>query len=118
MGLATWPVPTRLGTGLAAGVGAALFQAAAISRTTSRAIAIAAADLLANFDQHLPGADGQFSHRAAWPKRQVGVRQQNLQRQQRSLQFTMNEPYRAAGEFDFLERPLRRAAGLNFPAAR
>ncbi len=34
------------------------------------------------------------------------MRQQNLQRQQRSLQFTMNEPHRAAGEFDFLERPL------------
>jgi|SRR5271157_2669073 len=61
---------------------------------------------LTDFDQHLPWAHGQFSHPAAWPKSQVGVRQQNLQRQQGPLQFTMYESHCAADKFAFLERPL------------
>jgi hypothetical protein len=73
VGLAAWPFTTRLGTGLAAGLGAARFQPAAMSGTTTRASATG--DLPADFDQHLPWAHGQFSHRAVWPKSQVGVRQ-------------------------------------------
>jgi len=102
MGLAAWPFTTRFGTGLAAGLGAARFQPAAISGTT--ASASTRGDLLTDFDQHLPWAHGRFSHRAVWPKSQVGVCQQNLQRQQGSLEFTVNESHCAwEGKRDITE---------------
>src|SRR5258708_36053834 len=103
--LAARPFAARFRAGLVARLGSALVQPSCVRRNPTATGAVAV-DLFANLNQHLPRTDGDLTRRVVRANSHVGVSQQNLQGQQGSFQFTMNELHRTTGEFEFLERPL------------
>src|SRR5579862_2660678 len=105
MRLAARPFAARFRAGLVARLGSALVQASCVRRNATVTGAVAV-DLFTNLNQDVSRTDGDLTRRVVRPKSQVGVSQQNLQGQQGSFQFTMDELHRTTGEFEFLERPL------------
>src|SRR5580704_8407453 len=102
--LAAWPFAARFRACLVARLGSALVQPSCVRRNATVTGAVAV-DLFTNLDQHLPRTDGDLTCRVLRPKSQIRVCQQYLQGQQRAFQFAMDELHRAAGKFEFLERP-------------
>src|SRR5271163_698158 len=95
------PLAAGFGTGLAARVRPAILQALAVSPVPSARRAV---ELSSDFDQHLPRADHHFSLSLLGPQREFRMSQQNLQREQRRLGLAMNQPNRAAGELELIDR--------------